>query len=148
MAIKPWVGTVKAMKPDPLPRVEQSPPDCTLSLDFVHGYRSFDTRDNLRYNATGKIVYHAAALGIVYDPQTHTQQFMNEHSDDIVSFALHPVRIQWLVVVAAVIDSVVIAVLLQDGKTIATGEVGAKPKIVLWNSASTDRFIKSTLELT
>jgi hypothetical protein len=31
----------------------------------------------LFWTADGKMVYYLAALGIVYDPDTHTQQFFN-----------------------------------------------------------------------
>ena len=61
----------------------------------------------------------AAAVGITLDTQANTQKFMgagftkeaNGHSDDITALAIHP-----------------------DRKTIATGEVGKNPKIIVWNS--------------
>jgi len=56
----------------------------------VHGYRAKDCRNNLRYLKNGKIVYHAAALGIVLDSSKNTQKFFDEHFDDITAFALHP----------------------------------------------------------
>jgi hypothetical protein len=40
-----------------------------LSLEFVYGYTSRRVRANLFYNKEGKIVYHSAALGIVYDKE-------------------------------------------------------------------------------
>ncbi len=42
-------------------------PECTLEIDYVYGYRAKDCRNNLRYLKDGKIVYHAAAVGIVLD---------------------------------------------------------------------------------
>jgi hypothetical protein len=41
-----------------------------VNLDFIHGYRSKDVRNNLRYTKNGNnniIVYHASSLGIVHD---------------------------------------------------------------------------------
>ncbi len=36
-------------------------------MDFIYGFRCDDTRNNIKYNTKGEIVYHAAATGIVYD---------------------------------------------------------------------------------
>ena len=36
-----------------------------LQLEYCHGYRAKDCRNNLRYLESGKeIIYHAAAVGI------------------------------------------------------------------------------------
>eukprot|EP00741_Cyanophora_paradoxa_P020675 tig00021290_g19956.t1 len=62
-AVKPWVGTINALVPDsfmPDPKLKQPPTD-ELTLEFDDGNAS-------------EIVYHAAALGIVYDKGTHTQK--------------------------------------------------------------------------
>jgi HELP motif len=40
--------------------------DVDLELDWVHGYRSADCRNNACYSASGDVVYHAAAVGIVF----------------------------------------------------------------------------------
>lgn len=54
-------------------------------------YRGYDCRDNLFYiRGTGEIVYHVAALGIVYNKDTQVQKFYDHHTDDILSLALHP----------------------------------------------------------
>eukprot|EP01119_Soliformovum_irregulare_P015459 TRINITY_DN4351_c0_g1_i2.p1 TRINITY_DN4351_c0_g1~~TRINITY_DN4351_c0_g1_i2.p1 ORF type:complete len:670 (+),score=245.56 TRINITY_DN4351_c0_g1_i2:715-2724(+) len=66
-------------------------------------------------NANGYLVYHMAAVGIVYDTQTQTQKFFFGHDDDIISLAMHP-----------------------DKDIIATGQVASikdkKPKICIWSS--------------
>jgi hypothetical protein len=59
-------------------------------LEHVYGYRCHDVRNNLRYTANGQLVYFAAAVGVVLNPQTNTQKFVIEHNDDIHSIALHP----------------------------------------------------------
>ena len=61
-----------------------------LELEYCHGYRAKDCRNNLRYLANGKIVYHAAALGITMDQNKNTQKFFDQHGDDITAMALHP----------------------------------------------------------
>jgi hypothetical protein len=73
-------------------------------LDFVHGYRAKDTRNNLKYLKSGNIVFHAAALGIVMDisQSVPTQRFFNKHDNDITALDIHP-----------------------DGVRIATGQLGA-----------------------
>jgi hypothetical protein len=45
-----------------------------LELEWIHGYRSDDTRNSVRYNADGDIVYTAAGVGIAYNQETHQQR--------------------------------------------------------------------------
>jgi len=48
--------------------VNSAAPDIELELEYVYGYRCFDTRQNIFFNkSTNEIVYCAAALGIVLD---------------------------------------------------------------------------------
>jgi microtubule-associated protein-like 6 len=54
------------------PKGKQSEPVENLELEYIYGYRCHDTRNNLRYTADGKIVYHAAAVGVVLDQSTNT----------------------------------------------------------------------------
>lgn len=35
------------------------------------------------------MVFHTAALGIVYSPKTHEQRFYNGHDDDILCLTVH-----------------------------------------------------------
>lgn len=44
------------------PDAEKRPED-ELRLEFVHGYRAHDVRANLAYDKSGRLCYHAAALG-------------------------------------------------------------------------------------
>ena len=53
----------------------------------MHGYRGFDTRNNLHYTTNGDIVFHAAGAAIVYNSETKTQSFYLEHTDDIICLA-------------------------------------------------------------
>lgn len=46
-----------------------------LALEWVYGYNASNTAYNAYYTSQQKIVYYLAALGVVYDPATHTQQF-------------------------------------------------------------------------
>lgn len=73
--------------------INSSAPDSDeLDLEWVHGYRGFDCRNNVRYVLGGTkryVVYHAAALGIVLDPEQRTQRFFKGHTDDIMSMAVY-----------------------------------------------------------
>ena len=56
----------------------------------MFGYRGYDCRDNLFYiHETGLMIYHVAALGIVYNKETQTQRYYNQHTDDILCLCVH-----------------------------------------------------------
>lgn len=56
-----------------------------------HGYRGHDARHNLFFSGAGKLVYHAAGVGVVMDPVSREQSFFQGHDDDVVWCALSPV---------------------------------------------------------
>jgi len=73
MAVKPWLGAIKEpsqVKKMPNPGAK---PKCSITLNYCYGYRVKDCRNNLRYLSDSKVIYHAAALGIVLDLETNTQ---------------------------------------------------------------------------
>jgi microtubule-associated protein-like 6 len=82
-------------------------------LEWVHGYRSHDCKNNIGFASDGNIAYHAAGVGVVYDQDDHQQKFFREHIDDITAMAFSP-----------------------DGKTVATGEVGPKCSICIWDATT------------
>lgn len=55
-------------------------------------YRGFDCRNNLFYTQTGEVVYHVAAVAVVYNRLQHSQRFYLGHDDDILSLAVHPLK--------------------------------------------------------
>jgi len=77
----------------------------------VYGFCGRRARQNLFYNADGRIVYHAAAVGVVYDKSRHEQLFFSGHDDDITALDLHPDKVK-----------------------VVTGQVGKTPKIFVWSS--------------
>ena len=86
--------------------------DVDLELDWIHGYRSFDCRNNLRYNGAGNIVFHAAAIGVVFNKSTGRQGFLQgAHSDDILGLTAHPA-----------------------GQLFASGEAGKNSTIIVWDA--------------
>ena len=66
-----WRGQVEASIPDnfKFTRDMAKAPNNTLTLKWAHGFRSFDTRGNLRYAADGNIVFTTAGVGVVYNKQ-------------------------------------------------------------------------------
>ena len=86
-------------------------PEIGLELKWCAGYRGHDCRENVKYSHAGKIIFHSAALGIVYDRETHTQKFYTGHTDDILSLSLHPTK-----------------------DLVATGQIGRDPEIHVWDA--------------
>jgi microtubule-associated protein-like 6 len=82
-----------------------------LKLGFVYGYTGRRARQNLFYNADGKLVYHCAALGVVYDKEAHEQLHFHGHDDDITALDMHPNKLY-----------------------VVTGQMGKDPKILIWSS--------------
>nr|CCA15182.1 hCG1784313 putative [Albugo laibachii Nc14] len=109
MAIKPWMGAILA----PSKVISQNPesPSIELELSHIHGYQAQQARNNARYDKSGNIVYHAAAVGIIYDPSQQTQRFMKSHNDDIIALCAHT-----------------------DRDLFATSQMGKKPSIFIWSS--------------
>eukprot|EP01039_Chlorochromonas_danica_P011314 gene11314-12624_t len=111
-AVQPWKGAIR----EPTDWKEQSstglPPDASLELSFVYGYRGWDCRNNISFtDSLTEIAYHVAGTGIVLNTTENKQIINVGHSDDILCLAVHPA-----------------------GHTIATGEIGKFPKILIWDA--------------
>lgn len=104
MAIKPWLGAIVA--PSNPPAENLRPPDVGLELEWVHGYQCVASRNNVRYSASGSLIYNAAALGVIMDTDLHTQTYHRGHTDDVVSLDVSA-----------------------DGRFAVTGELGKKPTV-------------------
>ena len=127
MAVKPWMGVIRNSVPDGFRPNKRDgvAPDATLELDYVHGYRCHDSRNNLRYTASGKLAYITAGVGVVMDSRTNTQKHFMDHSDDIHCIAMHP-----------------------NGTICATGQIGPKPRICIWDNESMECKVLITAPLT
>ena len=121
MANPAWKKTAERMVPALVKAsYNSSKPASSLELEWVHGYRGFDCRNNIAYvNKTGsQVAFSAAALGIVQDNSTQNasgrkQSYFGEHGDDVLSLA---------------------TLTTPSGKTlIASGEIGKKPAIYLYS---------------
>jgi hypothetical protein len=65
---------------------------CCAWFVFCISYRGYDCRSNLFYTQIGEIVYHVAAVGVIYNRQQNTQRFYLGHDDDILCLAIHPLK--------------------------------------------------------
>lgn len=90
----PLRGSVYAPTDYTVPNQAQHPPNTTLQLEYVYiysllilneryGYRGYDCRDNLFLNSQNQLVFHCAAVCIVFDTENKKQRFYTEHTDDI-----------------------------------------------------------------
>jgi hypothetical protein len=130
-APRPWLGSI--VPPSRPPAFVADPPTKQLRLDWVHGYRAFDSRSNLVYNAAGDIIYPVAGICVVYRPSLRAQKHFLGHTDDVRCVAQHP----------------------QDANLIASGQSGGTkegvalpPHICVWDSSSSDLSRSYTLQCT
>lgn len=105
MAIYPAKGQILKSIPTGFKETRASgqAPNASLELKWAHGFRSWDTRGNLKYTASGDVVFTTAGVGVVYNKLQNKQSFFTLHGEDIVSMAIHP-----------------------DGDIIATGQMAGK----------------------
>jgi len=124
-ACKPFTGAI--VEPSKHPPHNPAVPDENYELEYVYGYRTYDSRQNLYFTANGKITYCTASVGVILDPQDNTQKFFagghstknrtkRHHDNDIVCLSISP-----------------------DRKYVATGQVGVKPVLNIWD-AETGEF--------
>ncbi|GAB1295883.1 Echinoderm microtubule-associated protein-like 6 [Apodemus speciosus] len=92
----------------PFLKREKAPED-SLKLQFIHG--GYDCRNNLFYTQAGEVVYHIAAVAVVYNRQQHTQRLYLGHDDDILSLTIHPLK-----------------------DFVATGQVGRDAAVHVWDT--------------
>lgn len=110
--LKPWLATMSGPKED-VANYKTGIPDISLELEHVYGYKSENCHSNIFYNDIGEIVYPAAGVGIIYNKETNSQKFYFGHDDDLTSLAISPCA-----------------------KYVATGQLGCKPRIRIWDSES------------
>lgn len=128
MASPTWIKTAEKMIPKDISHIDTLP-STLLELEWVHGYRGYDCRNNVRYleGDSSSFTYHAAALNIAFmkgkEGGEKKQTFFNEHTDDIISHATF-----------GTLDA-------EGPCLIATGEIGSKPAIHVYQWASAGHFM-------
>lgn len=63
---------------------DKTAPRCQLRLEWIHGYRGHQCRNNLYYTTSKEVVYYVAGVGVVFNTREHTQKFFLGHNDDII----------------------------------------------------------------
>lgn len=61
----------------------------SMFLIMFHRYHGYNACNNIFYTQSNEIVFHTAALGIVYSPKTHEQRFYFGHDDDVLCLTIH-----------------------------------------------------------
>lgn len=107
-------------------------PEARLKLQWIYGYKSFDSRNNLVYNNVGDIVYPVASTIVVYKHRHRVQRHMQAHNDEVRCIAQHPINLN----------------IIASGQTAAfhRDEHGRAPHIAVWDSTDFNRVW--VLELT
>jgi hypothetical protein len=68
------------LDPDDPDDVNGNPPNATLEIDHIYGFRCFDTRNNLKISVDNELLYHTGSLGVKHGEK---QEYFMEHTDDI-----------------------------------------------------------------
>lgn len=69
---------------------EGSLPEVNLVMRYVYGYRSFDTRNNVKWTKGNLVLYHTANIAVMLDPEKNEQKYFLRHDSAIISLAIHP----------------------------------------------------------
>lgn len=88
-------------------------PNEGLDLKFAFGYHGYNACNNLFYTQSKEVVFHVAALGIVYSSSTNQQRFYKGHTDDIICLTIH-----------------------DDKDFVATGQVGKQAETHVWDATT------------
>jgi len=115
---QPWQNTVSFTEPSNLPKdIPWTAPDTTLNLDWIHGFNSRESRQNLFYTKNGdSIVYPAGSVGVKLSglgrDKELVQSFANDNTDKVSALTVHHVS--------------------KTMTYVATGQVGLVPRINIW----------------
>lgn len=88
--MRPWQRTVVAPTRPPPERIDE--PCDSLRLCWVHGFRAGDVKNGVKYTKTGEIIFFSGTVNIVLDVRSQQQTYHRDHTDEIMSIAVHPSR--------------------------------------------------------
>jgi hypothetical protein len=141
MAVKPWIGAIKAPT-NPPPPLPNNSPETDLEFKRVNGFNAFSTRNAVHYDSEGALHYSAATLNvrtalgekqeplpgiptddeskddhIKYSPKQYCQTYNEDHRDDVLCVAMS-----------------------EDNKVAASGAMGKKPRIVVYHASGDEKM--------
>ena len=140
MANPAWKKTAEKMTPNGV--FDPSRPSSSLTLDWVHGYRGFDCRNNVRYadELGSQILYTAAALTIIQTSEKDNKNKNNENQNSIQKDKMKKKKQNYFGEHTDDIISITIQTIIgnnneQKNIMLATGEIGKYPVIHIysWN---------------
>lgn len=94
-AVVPWLSQIHEPTNFKLRKSNGKGPETNLEIAWAFGYRSSGNSGKVRYlrsivlNST-YIIYAAAAVSVIYNPQARTQHFYLGHSCEITALETHP----------------------------------------------------------
>lgn len=95
LPIAPWTAVVPFLIPSAYTntKINKFAPDVTPTLEWVYGYQSEKSKNNLRYTAAKGhcIVYPVGRYCVVYSFDLHSQSIFSGHRDEVLCLASHPV---------------------------------------------------------
>eukprot|EP00606_Chrysophyceae_sp_TOSAG23-5_P001243 GSChrysophyteH2.ASY1.ANO1.529.1 assembled CDS len=111
----PWLSAVAMLTPLEFSNqtMRKTAPDASIEPEWVYGYQAEKCRNNVRYNYQGNAVYNIGKYVIVYSFNGHSQTVFAMHHEEVSCIAMHP-----------------------DGQLCASGEVGPRPRVIVWNTVT------------
>ncbi len=115
--------------PPPDAKLNKELPAEELELEWVHGYMGHGRRHNLKFTSSGELVYFAASICIVYDPQSNTQRYFT--AAPAPKGESDPIGHDGIITALAIAP---------DGRTIASGQTctieNRSPPVCIWDSST------------
>ena len=127
LANPPWRKTAEKMVPKNCVRNSEKP-ETNCILEWVHGYRGFDSRNNVRYSSKegSHFAFFSAALGVVQSVDREKQHFFGDHTDDVTCMAVYEPDTGE-----------------NEKYLIATGNMGTNAAIHIWKPANASSPVNS-----
>ena len=122
---KPWITNI--IQPDYMIEENKGLPSINLKVSHIFGYRCMDSRGNLFFLDDSNIIYHTGSFGIVQNIKTKKQKIFggNQKKDTENSNISHTN------------DIVSITIFKGDVSMVATGQIDARPTILIWSPHDT-----------
>jgi microtubule-associated protein-like 6 len=111
----PWISAVSMLTPLEYSNqtMTTAAPSASIKPSWVYGYQGERSRDNVKYNFLGNIVYHTGKYVIVYGFNNHEQVIFSAHHDEVTCLTMHP-----------------------EGQLVASGEAGPEPRVLVWHTVT------------